>query len=706
LAEDSFPRQKARTRGFTLGAPRGFRVADDGSRVSFIRSKAGDDPQGCLWVFDLETHEERLIFDPSAIDGGQELTQDERDRRERMREQMTGVTTYVADDGLTFASFVLGGRVHVADLIDGGARPLEHAAEGAFDVRPDPTGRRVAYVVDGALHVQDLPAREGPGGSSRVLAHDDDPDVHWGIAEFAASEELDRHRGFWWSPDGELIATARVDERPVRVWHIASPVDPAAPPRAVRYPQAGTDNADVSLSILGLDGSRVDVDWDRDAFPYLVEVTWNDRCPLTLLILSRDQKHWLVLEVDPGSGKTQTLLDHTVEHWQTIVTGVPDRLSDGRLVFVEESEDTRRITLDGEPFTPAGLQVASVLDVGDDVLFAAQDDPTELHVWRSTGDGGLDRLTAEPGVHTAAGAGDLLVVASDLADRRMRRALVLRAGAELAEIRSHVESPVIDAHPTFGIVGDREIRVAVFTPGGAEPSSPLPVIMDPYGGPHFAKVLNAYRATLEPQWLADQGFAVLVADGRGTPGRGIEWEHAVYRDFAGPVLDDQVDALHAAAERFGFLDLDRVGIRGWSFGGYLAAMAVLRRPDVFHAAVAGAPVTDQMLYDTAYTERYLGLPQEEPDVYRRNSLIEDAPNLSRPLLLIHGLADDNVFVANTLRMSRALTEAGRPHSVVPLSGITHMTTEESVAENLLLLQVRFLREALGLVGEVAAAGPA
>jgi dipeptidyl-peptidase-4 len=224
--------------------------------------------------------------------------------------------------------------------------------------------------------------------------------------------------------------------------------------------------------------------------------------------------------------------------------------------------------------------------------------------------------------------------------------------------------------------------------------------MDPYGGPHYSKVVKAHRALLEPQWLADQGFAVLLADGRGTPGRGTAWEHAVYRGFSGPVLDDQVDALHAAAERFGFLDLEKVGIRGWSFGGYLAAMAVLRRPDVFHAAVAGAPVTDQALYDTAYTERYLGLPQEEPEVYRQDSLIHDAPSLARPLLLIHGLADDNVYVANTLLLSRALTEAGRLHSVVPLSGVTHMTTDESVAENLLLLQVRFLRQALGIGSEV------
>ncbi|HWL90282.1 MAG TPA: prolyl oligopeptidase family serine peptidase, partial [Actinomycetota bacterium] len=583
--------------------------------------------------------------------------------------------------------------------VEGGARPLEGSAEGAFDARLDPTGRGLAYVVDGALHVHDLSFEAAAGGSSRVLAHDDDPDVHWGVAEFVASEELERHRGYWWSPDGDRIVAARVDERPVLTWYISSPVDPAAPPRAVRYPQAGTDNAEVSLAVLGLDGSRVDIDWDREAFPYLVNVTWNERCPLTLLVLSRDQKRWLVIGCDPGSGKTQIVFEDTADHWQTVVTGVPDRRRDGRLVFVDESEDTRRITLDGEPATPPGLQVATVLDVEDDVLFSANEDPTELHVWRGAG-GGVgeppERLTTEPGMHLAARAADVTVIVSELLDLSLRRVRVLRAGEPVAEIRSLAESPVIEARPTFAVVGDREIRVAVFTPEGAEPDSPLPVIVDPYGGPHFSRVIKSHRALLEPQWLADQGFAVLVADGRGTPGRGIAWEHAVYRDLAGPVLEDQIGALHAAAERFGFLDLEKVGIRGWSFGGYLAAMAVLRRPDVFHAAVAGAPDAEQVLYDTAYTERYLGLPQEEPDVYRTNSLIGDAPNLVRPLLLIHGLADDNVFVANTLRLSRALTEAGRLHSVVPLSGVTHMTTQEAVAENLLLLQVRFLRQALGL----------
>jgi dipeptidyl-peptidase-4 len=245
--------------------------------------------------------------------------------------------------------------------------------------------------------------------------------------------------------------------------------------------------------------------------------------------------------------------------------------------------------------------------------------------------------------------------------------------------------------------GPRRLRTAVLLPSWHQPGSGrLPVLMDPYGGPHGQRVTGARAAFLEPQWFAEQGFAVVVADGRGTPGRGPVWEREVAGDLAGPVLEDQVAALHGAAERHPDLDLGRVAIRGWSFGGFLAALAVLRQPDVFHAAVSGAPVTDQRLYDTHYTERYLGLPEQCPDAYRRSSLLDDAPALSRPLLIIHGLADDNVVVAHTLRLSSALLAAGRPHSVLPLSGITHMSgSREEVAENLLLLQVEFLRSALG-----------
>jgi len=240
----------------------------------------------------------------------------------------------------------------------------------------------------------------------------------------------------------------------------------------------------------------------------------------------------------------------------------------------------------------------------------------------------------------------------------------------------------------------------VLFPSWYTPGTKLPVLMCPYGGPGHQEVVKSARVHLPQQWFAEQGFAVVVADGRGTPGRGPAWDRTIAGDFADGILEDQVTALSAAAEKFTDLDTSRVGIRGWSFGGYLSALAVLRRPDVFHAGVAGAPPTDWRLYDTHYTERYLGDPNEQPDVYQRSSIINDprraVETQIRPLLIIHGLADDNVFVAHSLRMSSALLAAGYPHSVLPLSGITHITSQETVAENMLLLQVDFLKQALGL----------
>jgi dipeptidyl-peptidase-4 len=224
--------------------------------------------------------------------------------------------------------------------------------------------------------------------------------------------------------------------------------------------------------------------------------------------------------------------------------------------------------------------------------------------------------------------------------------------------------------------------------------SRLPVLLDPYGGPHAQRVVASRAAYLTSQWFADQGFAVVVIDGAGTPGRGSAWERAVHRDLATRVLDDQVRGLQALADEFDVFDLDRVAIRGWSFGGYLAALAVLQRPDVFHAAIAGAPVTEWRWYDTHYTERYLGDPGVDSAPYDASSLLPLASKLERPLLLIHGLADDNVVAAHTLKLSSALLAAGRPHEVLPLSGVSHMTPQEVVAENLLRHQLAFLRRSL------------
>jgi dipeptidyl-peptidase-4 len=275
---------------------------------------------------------------------------------------------------------------------------------------------------------------------------------------------------------------------------------------------------------------------------------------------------------------------------------------------------------------------------------------------------------------------------------------VLRGTEPVMEVASLVVTPPITPNVALLSVGKRELRTALLLPTGHQPGDgKLPVLLDPYGGPHAQRVLATRNAFLGPQWLADQGFAVIVADGRGTPGRGPAWDREIAFDLAEVTLADQIDALHAVAEQHPDVDLSKVAIRGWSYGGYLAALAVLRRPEVFHAAIAGAPVIDWRLYDTHYTERYLGHPDERPEVYQHNSLIDDAPNLTRPLLLIHGLADDNVVAAHSIRLSSALVAAGRPHTLLPLPGVTHMTPlDDEVAENFMLLQLRWLKAALGL----------
>jgi dipeptidyl-peptidase-4 len=688
---DSFPRRQARTRRFTLGAPRGLTVSPDGGRVVFLRSRGGTDPVTCLWTLDLETGEERLVADPRELDGSAEedLPPEERARRERSREQAGGVVAYATDRPVTMAAFALSGQLYVTEFAAGLTPRMVETPGGVIDPRPDPTGRLVAYVSGGALHVHDLTAR-----TTTTLAEPDGENVTFGLADFVAAEEMGRMRGYWWSPEGDALLVARVDDRPVRRWHIADPANPQRTPAVVAYPAAGTANARVSLQIRALDGTSTDVSWDNVRDEYLVHALW-DAHDLLIVVQPRDQRALRVLLVDQATGATSLVHEQTDPAWVEIVPGVPAHTASGALVTVADADGARRLVVDGEAVTPPSLQVRDVADIdGDVVLFRAGEDPVSIGLW-TWGPDGLAALTPEPGLHSGRLVAGTLVVARQGLDADGTTTAVHRKSSERT-IASFAEPPGLEPRVTLTTAGPRELRTAVLLPAGHEPGTRLPVLMDPYGGPHAQRVLAARGAYLTSQWFADQGFAVVVVDGRGTPGRGPEFERAVRGDLAGPVLEDQIDALHGVAEQNPDLDLTRVGIRGWSFGGYLSALAVLRRPDVFHAAVAGAPVTDWALYDTHYTERYLGHPEQEPDAYARSSLLEDAARLTRPLLLVHGLADDNVVAAHTLRLSSALLAAGKPHSVLPLSGVTHMTPQEVVAENLLLLQVRFLKDALGV----------
>lgn len=701
----SFPRQHARTQRFTLGAPRAFTVSPDETRVIFLRSSGGTDRANRLWVLDPATGEERVAADPEALLGGsaERLSPQERARRERTREGSAGIVGYAVDAAAELAAFALSGKVYVAELRAGTARALPVPGP-VIDPRPSPDGRHIAYVAQGALRVVGA-----AGKDDRALAEPEAPHITYGLAEFIAAEEMQRFRGFWWSPESDRLLVARADDSAVQRWWIADPAHPDRRPAEVAYPAAGTPNAEVRLFLTDLDGARTEVVWDRARYPYLAQVHWSAAGAPLLLVQARDQRGQRYLAVDTGTGATRTVHADEDPVWLDLFPGVPAWAPDGRLVRIADEGGARVLAVGDRPLTGAQLHIQAVLDIGEsDVLVsatageeAADPETGQSHVYR-VNELGIERISEGVGVHSAVRSGALTVLVSASPDRPGTTVRVLRDGKRIAQVANFAQEPVLSARVTLTEGGARRIPCAVLLPTGyKESDGPLPVLMDPYGGPHGRRVVAAHNAHLTSQWFADQGFAVVVADGRGAPGRSPGWEKAVRDNFV-LTLDDQIEALHALAGRFP-LDLSRVAIRGWSYGGYLSALAVLRRPDVFHAAVVGAPVTDWRLYDTHYTERYLGDPAEQPEVYAHNALMTDdglsePAEQARPMMIVHGLADDNVVVAHALRLSSALLAAGRPHEVLPLSGVTHMTPQEQVAENLLLLQVDFLERSLGLTG--------
>lgn len=717
-----FPRQFARTRRFSLGVPRQFTVSPDGERVLFVRSVSGGDPHGLLWLYENGT--ERILADPRTLPpaaGTDEIPAAEKVRRARAGTNGAGVVSYATDREARLAVFSLGGTLWVVRT-DGGAPRRIGTAGPAVDPRLSPDGTWVAYVTDGTLRV----VRTGGTDTAettdtthttekaedRSLASPETPDVTYGLADHTAAESIGRSCGYWWSPDSDALLVARVDTSMVRRWYLGDPSNSDRPPRSVPYPAAGTPNAETSLRLVTVEGTHTPVqlphsapeehaprgDWNDPAFEYVVTAGWESVGPVVSL-QTRDQRTMWILAVDPDTGGVEPLSVTTDKDWVEFQPGTPLHTTSGTPVVSWVRDDVRTIRI-GNTFAPAGLHVREVLGtVGERVFFTATEEPTETHVWSYTpADGprsGFVRLTDEPGLHTAAAGGDTLVLDSRTAAGHT--VTVVRDGAPSGRIAVLTEEPLITPRPVHLSLGKRELRSQLHLPSWYEPGSgKLPVLLSPYAGPGM-QVVTAARAwhTVVRQWFAEQGFAVLVTDGRGTPGRGVEWQRAIVGDRLGPVLDDQIDALHAAAARYDVLDLERVAIRGWSFSGYLAAGAVLHRPDVFHAAIAGAPPTDRRLYDTYWEERYLGHPDVQPDQYERSSLTPYAHQLSRPLMLVHGLADDNVVPAHTLRLSAALLAAGRPHTVLPLPGTGHLVAREGTADGLLLLELDFLKKLLG-----------
>lgn len=729
---DDFPLRAARTRRFSLGVPRDVAVVGPpGARsLLLLRSDGGTDPVTHLWRVDLRTGEEVRLLDARAASDAAlpaDLPEEERRRRERVREQAGGVTAYTVDRAGARAVCALEGRLVVVDVATADARTVELDVP-VFDPRISPDGRLVALHHDDGVSVVDLD--DEAAGRRRLV---EEEGAVWGRAEFVAAEEMGRVRGMWWSPCSTRLAVTRVDESAVARAHVADLSQPGRAPTELAYPFAGTPNARVGLAVVDVaTGARTLLavpDASAEDAEYLARVSW-DVEPLLVALQPRDQRalHLLALEGDTLVSVRRV----RAEPWVELVPGVPVWFHGPVTVEDVAGPDgvlRRALCHDGVPVTPAGLQVRALLALhrhhdgrrATAVLSVCADDPTSVDVVTVALDADAPGSVAAPEPLSDPGPGlhhAVLALGEDgTPEVVMRRRADLGAEAPTFTVtvagepaawtlRSLADASGLDVDVRIMPLGPRGLRAALLLPRGAGATdAPLPVVLDPYGGPHAQRVLAARAAYLTSQWLADQGFAVLVVDGRGTPGRGPAFEHAVHHDLATPALEDQLAALDAAAAVEPRLDLSRVGIRGWSYGGTLAALAALRRPDRIRCAVVGAPVTDWRLYDTHYTERYLGDPDTEPDAYLRSAVVRPDGSLVGPdavaagaepaeLLVVHGLADDNVLVAHSLRLTEALQAAGHPFTFVPLTSATHMASDPAVAARLLELQARFLRRHL------------
>jgi dipeptidyl-peptidase-4 len=683
-------RELVETRNYSLGQPVSPQITPDGKAVIFLRGGARD-PVLRLYEITIADGTLREILTPEKLLQGAEekLTPEERSRRERERQSLRGFTNFqLSKDGGKLL-VTLSSKLYVINRSD--SRVTELPGQGWIDPHFSPDGRAIAAVSGGELHVIGLEPQTDlavTSGATETIQH--------GVAEFVAQEEMNRHEGFWWSPNSLWIAYQETDNAGVEPRFIADPLHPEATPAKNFYPRAGTPNAKVRLGIVSRTGGETHwMEWDREKYPYLARVVGKEEeAPLCLVVQSRSQQEELLLALDPRTRATRELLREKDAAWLNLDhKPMPVWLKDGRqFLWTTERNGAWQVELhsaDGalvRAITPVEFQEAELIDVNDadrSIVVAGGPDSRERHLFRFSLDttdtkAEPQQLTKDKGRHDAVfgEAKEQFLHRFDLLDGSAGWEVLQSAnGNKVCALPSVAERPsTLPKVELTRTEGARAMDAAIVRPRDFKKGNHYPVILDVYAGPGHKQVMAQPDRYMIDQWMADRGYIVVTIDGRGTPGHGREWERAIRGNLIDVALADQIAGLETLAKHEPGMDLKRVGVVGWSFGGYFSAMAVMRKPDIFRCAVVGAPVVTWENYDTHYTERYLGLPAENADGYRASNVLTYASELRRPLLLIHGLTDDNVYAQHSMQLSDALFNAGKTFNFLPLLG-THMVSE-------------------------------
>jgi dipeptidyl-peptidase-4 len=660
----------------------------DGSAVTFLFSEAGTLVRE-LWAQNIRTRARRkLVEPPPGAEDEEGLSLEEQMRRERARMRELGITSYqfARDADPPVLLVPLGQRLFVSR----GAEALREVqgTEGAIEPRLSRDGSRAAFVRDGELWVVAL-----AGGEPRQLTFGAEPGLTNGLAEFIAQEELDRDEGFWWSRDRTRIAFEQADVRHIPIYPIVHQGRETVDIEEHRYPFAGQANAKVRLGVVEVDSGAISwLELGNDEDIYLARVAWRADGTLAALVLSRDQRHMRWLAFDPATGKRSTLLEERGEPWLNLDHDTRF-LESGEVLLSSERTGYRHLYLHADDgslvrqLTSGDWVVTRLITVDEERRIAyfqgTREGVLERHVYSVSLDGGdVQPLTHSAGWHDAVFSKDCSLYLDVHGSLDRAPAVMLRS------TDGTVETPVFanegnDAE-TLGLRPPALLRIpvaegveldaALYEPPALEPGRKYPLIVSVYGGPHAQSVANQWGLTVDmrAQYLAQEGFCVLKVDNRGSANRGLDFEAPIHLRLGTVEVADQAAAVRWLAAHRPEIDLERVGIYGWSYGGYMACMAMMREPGLFKVGVAGAPVSDWDGYDTGYTERYMSTPQQNPGGYREGSVLTHAGRLEGKLLLVHGMVDENVHFRHTARLAVALAAAQKTYDMLVFPEERHM----------------------------------
>lgn len=670
---------------------RELKLSPDGSRVTFLQGKDSDYERLDLWEYNLKDGVSRRLFDADDLHTGDEnLSEEEKARRERLRLSGSGIVKYEWSKDGTALLFPLAGDVYYWRVGEAKARKVVDTPEFETDVKFSPKGNYLSFVRDQNLVVLDL-----KNGQERALTTDGGGALKYGMAEFVAQEEMDRMTGYWWSEDESKIAYTRVDESGVEEAIRSEIYAEDVKFIKQRYPYAGSPNVEIGLAITELESGLTQwVDLGKDKDIYLPRVEWTqDSNLLSYQWQSRDQKTLRLDFVRWPELKARTVLTEKSPTWVNLHNDLKF-LKDGKhFVWASERDGYKHLylyTMAGKLVRrlTAGAWVVDELEAVDEkqgiVYFTGRKDtPLEQHLYRvPLGGGQVSRVTERAGFHD--------IIFGKNAESYIDQASTLDTppqvslhDAEGQRITWLAENEVNESHPLHpylsdwikpelgSFVSDEGVRLyyRLYKPKGFEEGSKFPVLVYLYGGPGAQRVTDSW-GDLFPQFMAQQGYAVFTLDNRGSHGRGKAFEDPIYRAMGTVEVLDQVAGVKFLRE-FPWIDSDRVGVHGSSYGGYMSLMAMFKQPEYFKAGAAGAPVTDWKLYDTHYTERYLGDPKAHPEVYQKSSVFDYATALKGPLLIYHGMADDNVLFTNSTKLYKVLQDNNIPFMMMDYPGKKH-----------------------------------